>query len=426
MTPARNSRRPDDNSAYIPGVWVYRDSRFLWQPGYWAPNQQDRVWHPAQRVWTPNGWLFINGYWDLPYENRGLATPPVYFNQPLWNNPDWSYQPSYAINPNAFLDSAFTFGPGFYFGNYYNPRYRGLGFNPWFAGNRRYDPLFANYARRNPNFTVGRATQLYAGRSGGTLVAPPLTLAQQGILVRANNVAPVVAPFAQFNGGATRLVQASPAQIRTQQSFGQQTRQIASNRRALEMNRGSGQGQALRFANLTASPSHGIQIHNGISNAPSNGIKIVNETPRNNATYQNRTIQTPTNNIRPTTPIRPATNPVAPARSVTPVNRKVAAARGNPACHADQQRPPHRSLGAGTRGSPRPHREPRTRSKCGCKPRQRPSALNAIELHRLVRLCRFFCSRRIFSPIPSCRRARYQLHAWLPDPPSHVTLRAAD
>jgi hypothetical protein len=323
---------PDDNSAYIPGNWVYRDNRFAWQPGYWSPLQQGRVWHPAQWMWTPNGWLFVNGYWDLPLDDRGLATPPVYFNQPLWNNPDWSYQPAYAVNPNAFFDSAFVNGPGFYFGNYYNPRYGGLGYNPWFAGRGRYDPLFANYASRNPNFTVGRVAQIYAGRSAGTLIAPPLTLAQQTTLVRTKNVAPVVAPFAQFNGGQARLVQATPAQVRTQQALAQQTRQLAANRRTLEaanVGRASGsvQSQSLRFAALNGPQSSGTRIVNMSPNVSSQGIKIVNQTPRGTGAANGpATTIRPATTVRPATTIRPATVPAAPARPVTPaVHHKVSA-----------------------------------------------------------------------------------------------------
>ena len=86
---------------------------------------------------------------------------PVYFSQPLWNNSNWSYQPSYVVSPSSFLDSAFTNGPGFYFGNYYGNA--GAGFNPWYAGRGRYDPTFGYNGLKNPAWLAG-ARQNYAGR----------------------------------------------------------------------------------------------------------------------------------------------------------------------------------------------------------------------------------------------------------------------
>src|SRR5436190_21270233 len=45
---------PDQNSAYIPGYWAYNEaeSRFVWQPGYWLPYRDNRVWVNAQYYWT--------------------------------------------------------------------------------------------------------------------------------------------------------------------------------------------------------------------------------------------------------------------------------------------------------------------------------------------------------------------------------------
>ena len=54
-----------------------------------------RVWIGAALRWTPAGYVFVDGYWDYPLEDRGLLFAPVYFKQPLWRNPDWCYQPSY-------------------------------------------------------------------------------------------------------------------------------------------------------------------------------------------------------------------------------------------------------------------------------------------------------------------------------------------
>src|SRR5437763_31716 len=80
---------PDDNASYIPGSWVYRDTRWLWRPGYWTSFQLGRVWNPAHYLWTPGGYVFVDGYWDYPLEDRGLIFAPVVFRQPLYLDPGY-------------------------------------------------------------------------------------------------------------------------------------------------------------------------------------------------------------------------------------------------------------------------------------------------------------------------------------------------
>jgi WXXGXW repeat (2 copies) len=232
---------PNDNAVYIPGSWVYRDSRFIWQPGYYAALQVGRVWVPAHYVWTPNGYLFVDGYWDYPLENRGLAFAPAYFARPLWKDPNWRYQPNYVINPDAFFDSAFIGPAGFYFGDYYDPFYARAGYRPWYAGRGRYDPLFTyhgtHYHQGHGNWAAG-TTHLYNNRTAGKVARPPVTLAQHTTLVnaRGNNafVLPIVTPASQFKSKQVNIVRATPAQLQTQRNFAQASRQVAQNRSKLD------------------------------------------------------------------------------------------------------------------------------------------------------------------------------------------------
>src|SRR5262249_41890818 len=55
---------PNDDAVYVPGYWSYGDSRYLWRPGYYALGRPGRVWISPRYLWTPNGYLFVNGYWD--------------------------------------------------------------------------------------------------------------------------------------------------------------------------------------------------------------------------------------------------------------------------------------------------------------------------------------------------------------------------
>ena len=126
----------DPNAIWIPGQWEYRNEQYVWRAGYWAHPNGNQVWQPGQYLATGSGYSYCPGYWDYPLEDRGLLNAPVYFNQPLWNNPGWSYTPSYSLGlgygyggyGSGGLFGSMFYGPGYnnyYYGNYYNPWYTG-------------------------------------------------------------------------------------------------------------------------------------------------------------------------------------------------------------------------------------------------------------------------------------------------------------
>ena len=298
---------PNANSMFIPGTWVYRDSSFLWRPGYWSEVQVGRVWVPPHYVWTPAGYVYVDGYWDYPLENRGLVFAPANFNQPLAAGA--VYRPDYVVNYPGFLDSGYYLpGSGqFYFGNYSNPRFARLGYQPWYAGANRYNPVFAYYGsqngRNNPNWLAG-VRQTYAGRANGTIAGPPLTLAQQ------NSRNAVVVPLNQFRNNQVRLVQATTAQFNTQKALALQTRQVAINRSQHDAaivagnTRSSSQGLAAPFAGnargtgMNAAPAAFTMNTPRVANAP---IKVNPSvaTPRTVApTYQPPRVQAPAAHIK--------------------------------------------------------------------------------------------------------------------------------
>jgi hypothetical protein len=251
---------PDENNVYTPGMWIYRDSRYVWRPGSWCAARPGRVWCPPRYSWTPAGFTFVDGYWDYPLEDRGLLCAPVAFTQPLWTTPGWSYQPSYAVNLAGLFASLFV-RPAFrsyYFGDYYGSGYAGLGFQPWYAyGPRRYDPLFNYYRwlhRGDPSWYRG-LQDLYRARLNGSLVMPPRTLVQQNTLIQnttvlnnttniINNIASrnttlvnMVTPINQIRqvqGGHLQLTPLSRAQLTEHRMAAGQVRDLAGRRSQVE------------------------------------------------------------------------------------------------------------------------------------------------------------------------------------------------
>ncbi len=189
---------PNETSFYVPGSWVWR-GRYVWRPGTWVGHRANWLWSPARYHWTPAGYVFVDGYWDYPVATRGILFAPVVFVRPIHRG--FVYTPVYVVSEPALVGALFVRrGCGnYYFGDYFDRRYVGLGYNPW-AGrvsgvsftigfgtgrNWGYDPLFSYYAasyRNSP--TWGRNVgDLYQGRYRGDVSRPPTTLVQQNTTI---------------------------------------------------------------------------------------------------------------------------------------------------------------------------------------------------------------------------------------------------
>jgi hypothetical protein len=133
-----------------------------------------------------------------------LLCAPVCFNQPLWNNPGWTFTPQYCVSPESLLSSCFVWPQyGHYcFGDYYGSRFAGLGIQPWFNwGPRWHDSLFGHYrwAHRGDNW-FGNQRALFTGRENGSLWRPGRTLFQQNhLLERLHNTNSTNRVFNQRN-----------------------------------------------------------------------------------------------------------------------------------------------------------------------------------------------------------------------------------
>ncbi len=157
-----SSPAPGADYFYVPGSWAYQSNDYQWQPGYWSGVQENWVWIPSQYVWTPRGCVHQQGHWDYDVPHRGVMFSPVYYQQPIYRNPNYSYRPQYSINTGLGL-FANLFVPSnrsqYYYGDYYGSQYANQ-FHPWvtlFQGSRQYDPFYSSYANRAPHSFLGGA-----------------------------------------------------------------------------------------------------------------------------------------------------------------------------------------------------------------------------------------------------------------------------
>jgi hypothetical protein len=144
---------PSEDHIWVSGCWLWSAPRYVWRPGYWMVPQPQWVWVPAHYVWTPRGYVFVDGYWDYAMASRGLLFAPVYFARPM---PGLYYSPTVVIDTGLLTFSLFT-RPAYchyYFGDYYDAGYVQVGILPWFEFHRRhgwYDPIYEHmrWSRRH-------------------------------------------------------------------------------------------------------------------------------------------------------------------------------------------------------------------------------------------------------------------------------------
>ena len=241
----------DAGTVWMPGVWTWRETRYLWRPGYWAAGHQNWVWSAPHYEWTPNGYVYVDGYWDYPLQQRGLLFAPVQFGNRL--RPGFVYTPSVVIDTGLLSLNLFArprYGH-YYFGDYYASNYATAGIYPWFAYSntrRGYDPLYAytnaSYARSNPNWEADQR-KAYFNRQQNVGARPPRTFAAQRELAKrvdaaeaqnvvlARTLADVAARPASTtinNTTNVKLVSVDASQVKIQQTQAAEYRKVTTER----------------------------------------------------------------------------------------------------------------------------------------------------------------------------------------------------
>ncbi len=242
-----NIAAPSPDQTWLPGCWFWQQNRYAWRPGYWAAGNQDWDWMPDHYVWTPSGYVFVDGYYDYSVPRRGLVFAPVYFDQGLRTQRGFSYTPSAVINLGVFASHLFLrpqYGH-YYFGDYYGSNYSNAGFSPWFSyqSNRRgYDPIYANqrWQHRNDHDWEHRTESNFHQFRDHKDARPPHTWAAQRELEKSNKgnnaVATSLDELARQKDSRFRF---QPVDKNDQQQFGQRGqayRKYLEQRQQLEAN----------------------------------------------------------------------------------------------------------------------------------------------------------------------------------------------
>ena len=182
MESGPNIAAPSTDYEWMPGCWVWHRGRYAWRPGYWVQGRSDWVWIPANYVWTPRGFIFVDGYWDHAVEQRGVLFAPVYFARGSHAGRGRGYSPSVAINLAVFSDHLFL-RPRYhhyYFGDYYAPSYSEGGIFASFSFQSRrsgHDPFYSHrrWQHRQDRDWERRSGESYRNRRDNAAERPPRT-----------------------------------------------------------------------------------------------------------------------------------------------------------------------------------------------------------------------------------------------------------
>jgi hypothetical protein len=145
VQPPANPLSPDE--IWVPPCWYWHMGQYIWRPGYWLAARTDWVWVPSHYLWTPRGYIFVRGHWDYPLEQRGVLFAPVYFPRPVYERPGFSFSASIVIDIGRLQFSLFACPRycHYYFGDYFDDFYIGIGIYPRFECEQRhtwYDPIY--------------------------------------------------------------------------------------------------------------------------------------------------------------------------------------------------------------------------------------------------------------------------------------------
>ena len=178
-----NIAASSNDQTWIPGSWQYRQDRYAWRAGYWVTARENWCWTPSYYRWAPRGYVYVDGYWDYPVVNRGVIFAPVRFQRSYYEQPDFYYSPQTVISLSVFSNHLFlrpNYGH-YYFGDYYEPRYRDNYYASYDYGSRYrgYDPIYAYNRwenRRDGNWDRERQ-DYYEYRRDHAEARPPRTWA---------------------------------------------------------------------------------------------------------------------------------------------------------------------------------------------------------------------------------------------------------
>ncbi len=121
---------PQDDYFWNSGFWWYNANKdeYEWVDGQWEQLDPNWVLIPAHYTWRPEGYVFIDAYWDWPLDALGEAYEPVYI--PPAQRETIIYEPVRVVEATYIIDHYFYTYPDYTCFYYHHFHY-----NPWYWEN---------------------------------------------------------------------------------------------------------------------------------------------------------------------------------------------------------------------------------------------------------------------------------------------------
>lgn len=282
-----SSPAPGADYFWAPGAYVPQGEKYAWQPGYWVPYQANYVWTPARSIATVGGNIFVPGYWDYRFDQRGALFAPVRLNAAANSSANIRLTPS-TLLPFAALQFhlfAQAKSNGYLFGDYYDENFASQGIRPWYANpyvKGINDPLFGYYdwAYRRSGADYSKLLsgwhQYYVTNAAlrpATTLAAQLDLAKTNAEVKALTSSllgvPLLGEGSAIPKGFTSLSASEQASLNTSL---QDLRLLADNRLKLETG-------AAGAAHVGATANAALQVAANPLNLPKVAVPAVTSIP---------------------------------------------------------------------------------------------------------------------------------------------------
>jgi hypothetical protein len=389
---------------WVPGSWIWHQTRYAWRPGYWATAQPNWVWIPSYYTWAPRGYVYVDGYWDYEVARRGVLFAPVYFNADVYSRSGFRYSPSTAINVSVFDNHLFS-RPRYhhyYFGDYYGANYQTSGYYSSYSIHRQrhsYDPIYAHQRwqhRQDRDWERGIEAQ-FQHRRDHEDARPPRTWEAQRALARseagsreASRI--VAAPLEELARSPDGPVRFRPVDKQARQTYAdraQEVRRFREERQRLESRTADAtddrpdRTQEPRRGRLTRSPIVAPSVDElGKDQAPPKVDRAPDVDPKVEPKPRRVTgkVEVPNTETRPTRPnVQP--RPERPKADVRPERPNVQPTPDRPKAEPRPDAPKAQTRPERPRAEARPQRpkaeSPPERPKAEAKPERPPAKQEA-------------------------------------------------
>lgn len=112
---------------WVPGFWKYdaTTKQFNWLGGRWEHFDPNWMLVPTHYQWRPQGFVFVNAYWDWTLKERGQPYASLFIPEEARNG--YVYTPTEVVDPDLFVRYEFFSYPDylyfFQYSYYYSPEF---------------------------------------------------------------------------------------------------------------------------------------------------------------------------------------------------------------------------------------------------------------------------------------------------------------